>query len=150
MAEDLKPCPNPWCVSMTAPMPIGLTNGYGNRSGWVVQCGCGVKTHRANTRHAAISGWNTRQPPPDRPDLADLDRSAVSAERPGREAWVLQRNNHPFAVYFDHAEGNAALAGKREAERQWYEENRHIADVRTYWNLYKADQGVAVPATPDA
>lgn len=75
---------------------------------------------------------------------------AVSAERPGREAWVLQRNNHPFAVYFDHAEGNAALAGKREAERQWYEENRHIADVRTYWNLYKADQGVAVPATPDA
>lgn len=77
--EALEPCPNPWCISTTPPRPVGLTNGYGNRSGWVVACGCGIRTHRANTRHAAVSGWNTRRPPPDRPDLADLDRGAPVA-----------------------------------------------------------------------
>ncbi|SCY68759.1 hypothetical protein SAMN05660666_02474 [Novosphingobium aromaticivorans] len=54
---ELKPCPNPWCVSTTAPLPIKST--YSDDA-WRVRCACGVVTHRQDTEAEAIAAWNTR------------------------------------------------------------------------------------------
>lgn len=54
-----------------------------------------------------------------------------------KTAWVLQRNNLPYTVYFDEAEAQGECVRQREADAKWCEKNKHAADVRTYWNVYK-------------
>lgn len=66
----------------------------------------------------------------------------------GGGAWVLQRNDRPYQVFFDEAQAKAVCAGKREEDRRWREENRHVADVRVFWNVYKADQPCANVTPP--
>lgn len=64
------------------------------------------------------------------------------------EAWVLQRNDHPYAVYFNEVEATTACAVEREKERRWREENAHVADVRVFWNVYRVDRGALSGSTP--
>lgn len=54
------------------------------------------------------------------------------------EAWVLQRNDFPHTVYFNEADARAECARRQEEEIKWREENKHVADVKTYWSVYKA------------
>jgi hypothetical protein len=67
------------------------------------------------------------------PDGTVLERLRVS-----RSAWVLQRNDFPFAVYLDQVEATAECLRHREEDRKWREENAHVADVRVFWNVYQA------------
>jgi hypothetical protein len=55
---ELAACPNPWCISTTAPLPCAL-----KREGWRVACACGVQTHRQPTEAEAIAAWNSRTRP---------------------------------------------------------------------------------------
>lgn len=244
--QELKACPNPWCTSRSAPVPVAVVDG------WRVACACGVRTHVSEGNHpsAAIAAWNRRasttatgevtdamveagartllfkalgthksyhdqvwakHPDADRfwehdgvdysergrnhyrdiarivltaalaadhvPDApqkvdpatvgdvsslivarciaadgplidcpvcgaVDKERARLAAEgekpAPAGEAWVLQRNDFPHRVFFDKAEAAEACASEREKDRQWREENKHVADVRVFWNVYPA------------
>lgn len=52
---ELKPCPNPWCISTGMPLPTRFVGGF-----WRATCVCGVATHRHDTEAEAITAWNTR------------------------------------------------------------------------------------------
>jgi hypothetical protein len=67
-------------------------------------------------------------------------------------AWVLQRNDFPHTVYFDEGQARAECARRHAEEVIWREENRHVADVKTYWNVYKAinDTFAKAHPTPEA
>lgn len=78
MNDELKPCPNPWCYSVTAPVSI---RGSG---GWRVVCACGVYPPSHVLQDSAIAAWNRRSPDPTglsglHPSTADLvDRFAAA------------------------------------------------------------------------
>jgi hypothetical protein len=80
--------------------------------------------------------------------------AAAQPEKAGEEApvaaWVLQRNDFPHTVYFDEAEARAECARRHEEEIKWREENRHVADVKTYWNVYKTMNGAFAAPTQQA
>lgn len=53
---DLLPCPNPWCVSTSRPLPAFSTRS----ETWAIVCGCGVRSFGADTEDEAREKWNTR------------------------------------------------------------------------------------------
>lgn len=109
----------------------------------------GEEVERAIERVREYAEWlsmhdRTNRLPADlRSVLALIEPSAGGGEP--RKCWVLQRNNNPWAVYLNADEARAELASKRASEMRWREENIHVADVRTYWNLFE----VPVSPTPD-
>lgn len=52
--------------------------------------------------------------------------------------WVLQRNDFPHTVYASKQEADTACADERRKDAEWREENKHVADVRVFWNVYPA------------
>lgn len=119
-AEGLEPCPNPWCFSRAAPLSI-----KSNRHGWAVHCQCGVRTPSFADMSDATKEWNTRP--------------AREQARPTPEpvAWVLMRNIQPHTVFLVEADAVAERDRQRASEKEWREQNAHMADVRTYWNVDK-------------
>lgn len=67
-------------------------------------------------------------------------------EEIARGCWVLQRNNSPHAVYLNADEAQSELISKRASEMKWREENIHVADVRTYWNIFEVPAADAIIA----
>lgn len=53
-AGELLACPNPWCMRVTAPVPIH------GRAGWRVVCACGVTGPSSSLLDGATAAWNTR------------------------------------------------------------------------------------------
>jgi hypothetical protein len=74
--EALEPCPNPWCNSTTAPVPVAL-----KREGWRVACACGVSTHRASSEAEAIAAWNRRDHVEAKLAEARADLARLKAEK---------------------------------------------------------------------
>lgn len=58
IAEDLKPCPNPWCMSSKRP----TFESFGPRDAHehYFECVCGVHPAPETTYAGAIAAWNTR------------------------------------------------------------------------------------------
>lgn len=72
----------------------------------------------------------------------------VEQELVGR-CWVLQRNDFPYAVYAAKDEADAACTEARRKESVWREENKHVADVRVFWNVYPANIGQPAPSSDE-
>jgi hypothetical protein len=69
-------------------------------------------------------------------DAAEEALKRAAGEHRPFEAWVLQRNDFPHAVYLHEASARAECERQREEERYWREENKHVADVKVFWNVY--------------
>lgn len=76
LSDKLKPCPNPWCISTTAPFAFKL-----DRHGWRIECGCGVRTFSQLSMEDAASMWNARtHPSPPSPARGEeLEAGALEA-----------------------------------------------------------------------
>lgn len=106
MDEKLKPCPNPWCVSTTAPLPVKST--YADDA-WRVKCACGVITHRQDTQDEAIAAWNTRTP--SRNDvLEEAARIAEGEKWPDRHVDAAFADGDTSPAYHNQACDDAASA----------------------------------------
>lgn len=97
MSENLKPCPNPWCASTSAPLPA---NG---RSGWRIVCACGVRTFSCAYYDDAITAWNTRARQAGEPKLVGWGllnpdtgryRNALCATREAAEDIASRRSDN--------------------------------------------------------
>lgn len=60
-------------------------------------------------------------------------------DQTAQDAWVLQRNDFPHAVYLTEAAARAECERQRSGDAKWREESRHVADVKVFWNVYKAN-----------
>lgn len=69
----LERCPNPWCGSSTAPVPVGTRAGR-----WRIMCACGVTSFSEPTRDEAASAWNTRTRAPSDAALVEALELAVA------------------------------------------------------------------------
>lgn len=55
----LKPCPNPFCVAISPPLPAFSTRS----ETWRVVCGCGIRSFGSDSAADAIAAWNIAHRP---------------------------------------------------------------------------------------
>ena len=88
MADELKPCPNPWCTATSKPMRV-LSQSH-MEVGYAIRCACGVISPQAETAEEALAAWNTRTS--ERTNAALLGAAKCATEpwtEPIREGYVL-------------------------------------------------------------
>lgn len=74
MADELKPCPNPWCVGHQHLPAKG-------KAGWRVICAYGVQTFAHDEMSDAVAQWNTRPAPKaDSALVGELQAQAIHKE----------------------------------------------------------------------
>jgi hypothetical protein len=78
-----------------------------------------------------------------RKDKAMTDNTKA---REAKKCYVLQRNDFPHRVYMTKEEADTACDRERAADKVWREDNKHMVDVRVFWNVYEAS--LTAPAEP--
>ena len=90
MADNLLPCPNPWCDSGVQPMSFAMRGGFHQ-----VICGCDFKGPRKATKDEAEAAWNRRPAPTE----ADTSLQKVQTTPLAMEAVAWRENLADFARY---------------------------------------------------
>ena len=101
MAENLLPCPNPWCDSGVQPMSFAMRGGFHQ-----VICGCDFKGPRKATKEETEAAWNRRPAPMEavawREKLADAAYVVLrhSDYRPGTDNGLIPHDDRlvPLAI----------------------------------------------------
>jgi hypothetical protein len=117
MGEELKACPNPWCVATLGPIRVTSDDGKGE---FRMCFECGVRGPDAPTEAAAIAAWNARAPgwmPIE--TLPNADTMVLAAVDDGSDRVMIWRASILFA--------------KRQRETSRGPDPEHLQCPATHW-----------------